>query len=650
MKELNIQMRQVNCVENGDLCEREDISFYPNMKLYSPVKDAQTKEIIPGKHKNVGTFPRALPRTVENFKKYLKNAVAEYDEGSIDLPSSSVLLNQQDLFKLAAGEGEEPVFVSFYAASDENYQNSEEKTKDDFPMGCFDCKHISQVWAKLSNQVLSTVKTGHMNCLTNKLACKQLGLDKLIEENSRANIAPRFIMFLPGVTGLTRIEYDQEIELQAMKKWTNRLMENYLFETINARTLPEVLDVKKSLPFEPLNSYYPLSNKMLLIFYHKDIELSQEDRAMLSYILLYVTNLPFNINIYLSSDEKILEYIQAQAKNMVEFINYDDSSTEPVHTFLAPRFVTTTLTHIPTLMMFKENTLITPIYQNFAIEDMRNNLKVKEFIDRNQFPLYQELTPSLLDVYFPSKFPSPRNKDSVITKTDKVVVAFIDSNDASLTNSQLFNLSLIAHEYSHIKKEYYFESLLSKRDDKRVLVDHLVRQDKDSLEIVAAMRQEIPHYFQNDEVLFTFIDVSTNADLAKDLGWDVTGEKYQVGDAIIVSRNDKFYWNKDITGTEILKIDPYKLKPVLQYLLNPKLVTETHKNVYVSSILIGSPFSNSLRYLDLVHSHGFLGYIYLWAALYAAYYIFRKLRRRRGGGHPRLPKSHTGLGILGKKD
>ena len=35
----NTDMRQVNCVENGDLCEREQIEFYPNILLYAPILD-----------------------------------------------------------------------------------------------------------------------------------------------------------------------------------------------------------------------------------------------------------------------------------------------------------------------------------------------------------------------------------------------------------------------------------------------------------------------------------------------------------------------------------------------------------------------------------------------------------------------------------
>ena len=37
-------MKQVNCIESGDLCEREHIDFYPNILLYAPAVDKDGKK------------------------------------------------------------------------------------------------------------------------------------------------------------------------------------------------------------------------------------------------------------------------------------------------------------------------------------------------------------------------------------------------------------------------------------------------------------------------------------------------------------------------------------------------------------------------------------------------------------------------------
>ena len=642
MKKLNIQMRQINCVENGDLCERESIGYYPNLRLYTPKRDPTTKEIIPGQHKNVATFPRSIVKTPENFKKYLKNSVAEYDEGSIDLPSSSELLNSDSMLKIMAGEITEPIFVSFFPQSDEGWKITDESSKNTFISRCVDCLDYKQMWDKLSNQILSTVKTGHFNCMSNEDLCIKLGFQKLTHYDNTWGVKPRLAMFLPKDTGIIRLDYQEDVDIESIKIWTSKLRENYRFEKIKNRALQEILDVKNSLPFQPLNAYYPLANKMALVLVH-DEELTDEDRAILPYILDYVTDLPFNINIYTSTDVKLDNYLTQQSKNIIEFINYDQEAKP--YEYNLPMHLATTLTSKPTLYLFKENTLVTPIYQNFALEDMRNELKIKEFIEKNQFPLYQELTPALLSTYFPKRFPDKKSKGFFNNGVDdKVVITFINSDDASLTNSALYNISLIAHEYHILKKEYYFMDLINKRLDKKQIVESLLKLDASSGDVVTAMRNEIPHLFENNEVLFTYIDVAKYPELAAKSGWDITGANYTVGDTIVVSRNDKYYWNKDIGGQAQLKNDPSRIKSVLQYLLDPKLVKET--DVKVNSLLIGSPYHNYLRFMDIVHAHGFFGYILFYIVIYGAYVGVKKLRRKR---IIRLPKSETGLGILGKR-
>ncbi|KAL7663397.1 Thioredoxin domain-containing protein [[Candida] zeylanoides] len=645
MTRLNIQMRQVNCVENGDLCEREDINFYPNLRLYAPARDPQSKEIVPGKHRNVAAFPRAILRTVDNFKKYLQNAVAEYDDGSIDMPSSSEQLTTDSMLQIVAGEVDEPIFVSFFPTSDEKWAVADEtgRAKDVFARGCFDCLEYKQLWDKLSNQVISSVRTGHLNCFSHPVLCASLGFkmdDRTVE--------PKFVMFLPKTTGLVRLDYQGEINLALMKRWCVRLRENFGVEKIKMRALSDILEVKKSLPFEPLNSYYPLTNKMVLMYYY-DEDPSDEDKAILPYLLREVMASPFNIHLYQSSDPKLDKFVQSQAKNVIEYISYDDAAD---YKYNNPMFLATHLTSKPTLMMFKENTLFTPIFQNFAIEDMRDPKKISRFIRQNQFPLYQELELHLMSTYFPgdakfdyskkskekrrkgAKMPDPTN--------DKVVVAFIDSRDAAHTNEALYNMSLAAHEYNYVKREYYYNRIVEERQQKKEWVEGLVRSGAKSVAVIEAMRREVPHLFANDEVLFTFIDLATNPHLAEAAGWDVSGQNYSVGDAIVVSKHDKWYWNTNVGGAR-LRNDPYELQPLLKHLLDPRLVDTP---VAARRLLIGSPWGNALRFMDRVHQHGFKGYVALVAAVCAALWAARRMRRRRG----RIPRADAGLGLLDKKD
>ena len=51
-------MRQVNCVESGDLCDKENVDSFPSLRLYVPDTDKVTGEPIEDKLRFVGSFPR----------------------------------------------------------------------------------------------------------------------------------------------------------------------------------------------------------------------------------------------------------------------------------------------------------------------------------------------------------------------------------------------------------------------------------------------------------------------------------------------------------------------------------------------------------------------------------------------------------------
>ena len=132
---------------------------------------------------------------------------------------------------------------------------------------------------------------------------------------------------------------------------------------------------------------------------------------------------PFNVYLYTAKNKKFEKNVVTQAENLVEFINYDDD-LQPKK-FDKAMHLATTLTAKPTILVYRDNTLFTSIYQNFAPEDMRNYNKIDEFIKKNQFPLYQELTPELMEHYF--------NSNTEEAAADKVVVTFINSEDARST-------------------------------------------------------------------------------------------------------------------------------------------------------------------------------------------------------------------------
>lgn len=630
MKDLKIQMRQVDCIESGDLCERELVQFYPNLRLYTPAKSKSGK-IIPNKSKFVSSFPRSIMRTKENFLKYMKNSVAEYNSGVINLPSVSKTVSIDELLKIVSGSIDLAVFVGFFPTTDKEWAAHEKSGKNIFPRDCVQCLDWKQLWDRLLNLIQSTVRTANFNCRSHPELCDQIGLTQFSSRGTAAT--PYFAMFLPESAGIIRFDYTGDLNIESMKKFATRLFHNSQYEIMTVPKLGDVMELRNKLPAKPLDLYYPLSNVVSVVFYYDKTTVTEEDKTILPRLLEYVTNSPFNVHLYTGkvSPKKLYEkQVNEQGKSLVQFINSVVSSKE--RSFDDANFLATTLTAKPTVLIFKDNSLVTSIYQNLQPEDMKDYAKVEEFIARNQFPLYQELTPELVPSYFNTTF--ERVKGS-----QKVVIGFLDSDDAKATANYLYAMSLMAHEYHYTKKEYFFDKMKETHKDEYDINNRLKLRSTDSLALVKDMKEEIPRYFDEDDVLFTFIDLATNKDLARKLGLNINGRAYSPGQAIIVQRDGLYYWDQLVTG-EPLDMDPENMSGTLRYFLDETLVKVKPR---FTAKLVGSPYPRMLRALDHIHAYGFVGYL----ILFAIFGLIYMLRRRR---QFRKPSGNSNLGaIIGAK-
>lgn len=617
--DLNIDMRQVNCVESGDLCDRESIQFYPNILLYAPATNDKGNR-IPKELNNVGSFPRTLKRTKEDIIKYLRESVAKYDSGAIGLPSASKILNTDQVLNIIAGKINTPTFLAFFPAKKKDIR------KGRYPRLCFDCQYYKQEWDVLSNKIISVAETGHVSCIDSPKLCKSLGFDMEKSPNM-----PKFAMFLPKSVGLVRFDYDGKIDSEAMKNWATRLFYNSRFETISPKAMHDIMEFRGSLPQKPIQHEFPVKNRVSVLFYYDPDTISSEDKAVLPYLLNSLQKSPFNVQLYTAKASKFEDIVESMGKNLVNFINYDESATK--YKFDKGMHISTTLSSKPTILVFKDNSLIVDVYQSIAPEDLRIYERVEKFIERVQYPLHQQLTGDLLPHYFSRD----NNK-----KNYKVVVTFIDTNDTEAANDALYQISLAAHEYHHLKKKYYYDKLIGDRRDKNSRVEKLKQANADSLKIVQAMRDEVPHYWDSDEVLFTYIDKSTAKKEFSDVkGWKINADKYKVGDTIIISKDNRYYWDQDRDGGRLTN-DARSIRQVLLSLLDPSLPRGK-----IRTRVLGSPFAGYFQFMDPVHDAGILGYLGLIILMYVALFGVRKIRRLRRRKRTPLTGQQN-LGILGQ--
>lgn len=612
-KRLGIQMRQVNCVESGDLCERENINYYPNLRLYAPLnKDGKTYV------KHIDTYPRTLSKTVENFQKYLVNSVAEFDTGINGIPSS---LQQIDIdlgLKIVAGEAEDPYFIALFSSTNEEYDTT-------FSESCLDCVEHRLNWERLSNLVVTSSRTGHLNCHSHPILCKKLGFPELA--NGNKYLPPRYIMFVPKSAGRIRFDYpnDDYVDISKMKSFVTKLSLNYKYEAVTINDLQDLGVITPELPDNFKGVDFPLENKMALVFSYDTRTATPEDKFIMPYLLEMVTLLPFNIDLYASSSDKLDKVVEKESVALIDYVNKDETFAK--RTFDRKMFLSTSLTLQPTLYIFKSNSLIPVVFQNFALEDMRMPDKIKKFVNKNMKPTFGELTPQNLKFYF-----NKGNADSEDDRADRVAITFIDSENDQLEGI-LHDLSIVAHQYHLEKNEYFYAQLLKERGVKEADVAKLKEKNADSVDIIQRMRTLIPHLFHRSDVAFTYIDLKHFPKLADLCGFNIDGKKYVAGDTIVVSLTLRRYWDQDLAGNQ-LKSSPLEFREVLKYLLDPKLLPEKSSKKFTSK-LVGSPYPSYFRALDTIHERGFFAYILTFLFLYVVLVFAKRVSRVRPTSYAR---------------
>ncbi|CAI5759047.1 unnamed protein product [Candida verbasci] len=575
--DIDIEMRQVNCVENGDLCDRENIAFYPNLQLYAPKIDKEGKVIGSS---NVDSFPRNLERNPDNIIKYLKSSYSEFDKSGI-MQSSSKLIDKNEIMNVIAGEIDIPHFITFFPTIQSQFDNDKYRY-----VNCLDCVIGKQTWDRLSNKILSIIQTGHFMCTENPTICEKLEID--------VKHKPAFIMFLPKSVGFIRIDYTDQINLEKMKNWATKLYENTRYEVVSARGITEIMEYTKTLPHEPIPQNYPLKSKITIIYYYDVDAISKEDEDILPYIVKILQKSPFNIQLVKAKHAKIEQNLDIMSQELIKYINYDPNNQ---YEFDKNLDVALKITSKPTLLVFKDNSLIADVYQSYAPEDIRSPDKIESFIN-GQFPLYGELLNELIPYYFNGE--------------RKIVVIFIDTTDLKKSDEELFKLSLSAHEYYYLQKKHNFNDIQKLREKKQEKVNKLKETGAEDSKIIQASRKYVPHHWNANEVLFTFIDKS-NTKIKR-----INPDDYEVGDAIVL--DNTYLWKTNLEGSK-LKNDPRELRDLLKAFLDRKPGITFH--------LQNSPYFGILRFMDFIHQYGFFGYLVTIITIYILTSVLLKLRRKR---------------------
>ncbi|CAE6365890.1 unnamed protein product [Rhizoctonia solani] len=145
-------MAQVNCIAQGDLCNSNQVTGYPQVILF---KEGEKIEEYSG------------DRTPDDLSSWIDKRVADYAQSSTSASSSTssttlnpngeVLILTPETFDKGLSEG--PIFVKFYAP------------------WCGHCKKLAPVWTELATKAKGRVNIAEVNCEQYGALCKTQNVD-----------------------------------------------------------------------------------------------------------------------------------------------------------------------------------------------------------------------------------------------------------------------------------------------------------------------------------------------------------------------------------------------------------------------------------------------------------------------------------------
>ncbi|CCA75808.1 related to protein disulfide isomerase-Laccaria bicolor [Serendipita indica DSM 11827] len=187
-----LNLAQVDCVANGDLCRAQNVPYYPYLRLYrNEVNGTQTQDVFGGS------------RTIENIEKWLDERSPKPKSNSIPQHNDQVSIQQKkynvDGKVLVLGANtfreqvaKEPTFVKFFAP------------------WCGHCQKLAPKWVELAEKLKGVINVAEVNCDAHGTLCR----DQEIEGY------PTVTLYLNG----KKVDYTGSKSVPAMEDFARKVM------------------------------------------------------------------------------------------------------------------------------------------------------------------------------------------------------------------------------------------------------------------------------------------------------------------------------------------------------------------------------------------------------------------------------------------
>ncbi|CAN6661330.1 ER-retained PMA1-suppressing protein 1 [Trichomonascus vanleenenianus] len=294
-KKKSFHFASVNCVEQGDLCDRLEIETYPNLQLFS-------------KGKMVGTF-QERKRTVERLKAYVSQ-----NYGLAAAPEKDVKATQVQKFPEFPASTDKvnsvypsPPKPTYEVDMSKPNPQGESKDLDLTTFGrivtashdpwlvkfysprCPHCISVAPAWAEMAKATRNYINVGEINCDVERQLCKDAGIEQIPT-----------IMY---VSGTSRSLYN------GLRGYADLM--TYAKSAVESRNPPEV-DAKSIFGIvSDSNIGGPRSSKTSANFvYLYDDATVSEDFEALEQVSIRLLG---NAHVYKSKDKKLIEKLGAKS-------------------------------------------------------------------------------------------------------------------------------------------------------------------------------------------------------------------------------------------------------------------------------------------------------------------------------------------------
>ncbi|CDO93898.1 unnamed protein product [Kluyveromyces dobzhanskii CBS 2104] len=613
---LNVSLHQVNCVESGDLCLKENVNAYPSIRLYGP--DGFIKQ-----------FPKGTKRTEKELINFARKEALDVDNIDITkLSGKSTLVDDNQFLKLLSEPQTEPYLVSFWPTS------KLEDVESAYPFSsCEDCTSFQRTWKLVSNRVDSVgIKPVHFNCANptdsskNEEICKELSYGTLTKEKrSKLDRYPQVAMILPNRKSGSFIRFplgSNRVDSKSLVDFASRTLHNSNVPDIDQYEIESFVKEPKSNILKPNVD----EDKILLVFSYNQDTVVHEDMQFLEQLIEPLGFIP-NVYLYKSSDN-----LKITTKVLYKTLYAEYNTDNPLEVN-EDNLIMASITQYPTFFLFKKNTFVPIIFPGYSTTETRNLDFITDWLTINSIPTVTEVTPK--------NFPALKNFEPDFY--DKLVIQMVNMKNNKLvegTKKLVEGLRAAAHTYEILRNEAVYEDLNTAREQKKQLVQKLKNKQAPSTEIIAAMREEI-NYVYNHKVIFAYLDIDEYPSFLNNQGLNAYQRLHKTGDIIVVDKEKAIYYEKDAAGQDIsLKSLPH----VLSILGFPA----RYPDASIERVFIVTPLGPLFRLLDRLRDLSGIGYLIVLMALFALWKLPKTIY------HYRLRKRYTAkrdvTGILGGKN